>query len=344
MRGLVKFDAGPGNVELREVPAPDLGPGQILIDVAAVAICGTDRLAIEGGHDHGKLPRVLGHEVSGTISAIGPDVESDLQVGDRVTVETDAYLCGRCAYCRREEYNRCPYRLGIGTTADGGLADQLVMPALAVHKLPDNVSLLAGALTEPLAVSVHAVIEQSPVLAGEVVVVIGPGAIGQLCAQVALAAGATVVMVGRSRHTEQLALARRMGVTHTVDSETIDVADYVKGLTDGYGAHTVFECSGGAGVLEGVMPWLRRGGRIVLLAFFRTPPAVDVDRLLNHELELVGSRGKRASSYRTALRLMAQGQVDVEAIVGAKLPLDEWDKGIELVGRGVKVVLEVRPE
>ncbi len=344
MRGLVKFASGPGNVELREVPAPTLAAGLILIDVAAVAICGTDRLAIEGGHDHGRLPRVLGHEVSGVISAIAPDVDTELAVGDRVTVETDAYLCGTCAYCRREEYNRCPHRLGIGTTADGGLADQLAMPALAVHRLPDNVSLLAGALTEPLAVAVHAVIEQSPVLAGEVVVVIGPGAIGQLCAQVALAAGATVVMVGRSRHGEQLALARRMGVTHTVDSETVDVADYVRGLTDGYGAHTVFECSGGSGVLEGVMPLLRRGGRIVLLAFFRTPPAVDVDRLLNHELELVGSRGKRASSYRTALRLMAQGQVDVEAIIGATLPLDEWEKGIELVGRGAKVVLQVRPE
>jgi len=130
----------------------------------------------------------------------------------------------------------------------------------------------------------------------------------------------------------------RLFSTFFVDQTTFFV------MTDGYGAHTVFECSGGSGVLEGVMPWLRRGGRIVLLAFFRQPPAVDVDRLLNHEIELVGSRGKRASSYRTALRLMAQGQVDVEAIVGAKLPLDEWEKGIELVGRGVKVVLEVKPE
>src|SRR5690349_20073056 len=128
MRGLVKFASGPGNVELREVPEPELGPGQILIDVAAVAICGADRLAIEAGQDHGKVPRVLGHEVSGVISGIAPDVDSDLAVGDRVTVETDAYLCHTCTYCRREEYNRCPHRLGIGTTADGGLADQLVMP------------------------------------------------------------------------------------------------------------------------------------------------------------------------------------------------------------------------
>ena len=118
-----------------------------------------------------KVPRTLGHEVAGTISAIAPDVTAHLAVGDRVTVETDAYRCGNCEYCLKGEYNRCPYRLGIGTTVDGGLADQLVMPAETVHKLPEGLSMAAGSLSEPLAVSVHAVIEQSPSLAGEVVVV-----------------------------------------------------------------------------------------------------------------------------------------------------------------------------
>ena len=161
------------------------------------------------------LPVILGHEVAGRISAIAPDVTTALVVGDRVTVETDAYRCGRCVYCRREEYNRCPYREGIGTTVDGGLADQLVMPVETVHRLPDGVSLVAGALTEPLAVAVHAVVERSPSLAGEVIVVFGPGAIGLLCAQVARAVGATVVLVGRSRHADRLALARRFGIHHT---------------------------------------------------------------------------------------------------------------------------------
>jgi L-iditol 2-dehydrogenase len=342
VRALVKFAPGPGNVEVREVPAPELTPGKILVDVHAVAICGTDRTAIAGGEDMA-LPVVLGHEVAGTVAAIAPDVETPLVVGDRVTMETDAYRCGRCAYCRREEYNRCPYRLGIGTTVDGGLAEQIVMPADTVHRLPDRVPLVAGALTEPLAVAVHAVVEQGPSLAGEVVVVIGPGAIGLLCAQVARAVGATVVLVGRSRHRDRLALARGLGIPHTVDSEAEDVAALVSSLTDGYGAHSVFECSGAAGVLEGVPPLLRRGGRIVLVAFFREPPAVDVDRLTRHELELVGARGKRASSFRTALRMMEAGQVDLGRVIGARLPLEEWEVGVELVAGGMKVVIELRP-
>jgi L-iditol 2-dehydrogenase len=343
VRALVKFAPGPGNVAVREVPAPELTAGKVLIDVAAVAICGTDRSAIAKGQGM-TVPRTLGHEVAGTIREIAADVETHLAVGDRVTVETDAYRCGVCEYCRKEEYNRCPYRLGIGTTVDGGLADQLVMPIETLHKLPDGLSMAAGALSEPLAVSVHAVIEQSPSLAGEVVVVIGPGAIGMLCAQVAGAVGATVVLVGRSRHADKLALARRLGIHHTVDSETEDVEAVVKSLTDGYGAHSVFECSGADGVLENVHTLLRKGGRIVLLAFFHHPPSLDIDKLINNELELVGSRGKRASSFRTALRLVEIGNIDLESVIGARLPLDEWEKGIELVSRGVKVVLEVRPE
>jgi L-iditol 2-dehydrogenase len=343
VRALVKFAPGPGNVAVREVPAPELSAGKVLIDVAAVAICGTDRSAIAKGQGM-TTPRTLGHEVAGTIREIAPDVETHLAVGDRVTVETDAYLCGQCEYCRKEEYNRCPYRLGIGTTVDGGLADQLVMPITTLHKLPDGLSMAAGALSEPLAVSVHGVIEQSPSLAGEVVVVIGPGAIGLLCAQVARAVGATVVLVGRSRHAERLALARTLGIHHTVDSESEDLEAVVKGLTDGYGAHSVFECSGADGVLENVHTLLRKGGRIVLLAFFHHPPSVDVDKLINNELELVGSRGKRASSFRTALRMVDAGLIDLEPVIGARLPLDDWEKGIELVSQGVKVVLEVRPE
>ena len=341
VRALVKFAPGPGNVAVREVPEPELTAGKVLIDVHAVAICGTDRSAIARGEGL-ETPRVLGHEVAGTVREIGPGVETDLRVGDRVTVETDAYRCGVCEYCRKEEYNRCPYRLGIGTTVDGGLADELVMPVETLHKLPDGLSMAAAALSEPLAVAVHGVVEQSPPLAGEVVVVIGPGAIGMLCALVARAVGATVVMVGRTRHADKLARARELGVPHTVDSQTEDVAAVVKRLTDGYGAHSVFECSGASGVLEDVHTLLRKGGRIVLLAFFHHPPSPDVDKLINNELELVGSRGKRASSFRTALRMVEAGLVDPEPVIGARLPLDEWEKGIELVAQGVKVVLELR--
>lgn len=344
MRALVKYAKGKGNVALQDVETPVCGPGQILVRIAAVAICGTDRAAIEGAADY-MIPRTLGHEASGVIAEIGADANRpDLAVGDRVTVETDAYLCMTCVYCRQEQFQRCRTRKGIGTTADGALAEYLVIPARAVHKLPDNVPLLTGALTEPVAIAVHAVIEQSPSLAGEVVVVNGPGAVGMLCAQVAKAVGATVVLAGRTRHAGQFAKARASGIHYTVDTETQDLAEFVKDLTDGYGAHSVFECSGAAGVLDGIGKVLRKGGRIVLVAFFKTPPDFDIDYLTQNELELVGSRGKRPSSFRTSLRLMGEGFLDLDSVIGAALPLDEWEHGIELVSKGVKVVLVVDPD
>ena len=342
MRALVKYAPGPGNVELRSVPRPEPGAGQVLVDVAFAAVCGTDRSALDG-HFAGLIPRTLGHEASGVIAALGPDLKrGDLTVGDRVTFETDFYLCGVCRYCRAEQYQRCPYRKGIGTTADGALADALVIPELAVHTLPDGVSLLAAALTEPLAICVHAVIERSPSLAGEVAIVTGPGAIGALTSAVATQVGATTVLVGRSRHAAQLADALDRGIAdHVLDGDSVDVGAYIGGLTDGYGAHTGFECSGAQEWPQRLQPMLRRGGRVVLVALYHGDPPVNFDLLVNRELEVVGSRGKNAQSYRTALRLMADGRIDTESFVSEVLPLERWSEGLDLVAKGRKVVFQV---
>lgn len=340
MRALVKYAPGPGNVELRDVPRPRPGPGQVLIDVAFAGVCGTDRSALDG-HFAGLIPRTLGHEASGVVAELGADLRGDLAVGDRVTFETDAHLCGTCLYCRAEQYQRCPHRKGIGTTADGALADALVMPELAVHKLPDGVSLLAAALTEPLSIAVHAVIERSPSIAGEVVIVTGPGAIGALTSAVATQVGATTVLVGRSRHAAQLTDALERGIAdHAVD-DTVDLAEYVASLTDGYGAHSAYECSSAHEWPSRLQPLLRRGGRLVLVALYHGHPPVDFDLLVNRELEIVGSRGKNAQSYRTALRLMAERRIDTESFITDVLPLEEWASGLDLVAKGRKVVFQV---
>lgn len=341
MRALVKYQTGPGNVEVRDVDSPTPESGQVLIEIAHAAMCGTDRLAIEGSHEFGTA-RTLGHEASGTIIELGEDLSrSDLQIGDRVTIETDAYLCMECEYCRREQFNRCPHRLGIGTTTDGALAERLAMPERAIHLLPENVSLLQGALTEPLAIAVHAVTEQSPSLAGEVVVIIGPGTIGQLCAQVAHAVGATVVLAGRSRHKAALRDAQEFGIPYTVDTESQDLGAFVSGLTEGYGAHSVFECSGAIDSASSSLRLLRRGGRIVLVAFYREEPRFHIDAVINRELEIVGSRGKRPSSYRTALRMMQNETVDVARLMSTRLPLEQWEEGLREVAVGRKVVFDI---
>ncbi len=342
MRALVKHTAGIGGVDLLDRPRPSPGRGQVLIDVAFAGVCGTDRSALDG-HSTLLIPRTLGHEASGVIADLGPEVRrADLAVGDRVTFETDAYLCGSCRYCRTEQYQRCPYRKGIGTTADGALADSLCMPELAVHKLPDGVSLLGAALTEPLAIAVHAVIERSPSVAGEVVLVTGPGAIGALTSAVATQVGASVVLIGRERHRPALDAALARGIAgHVLNSDHDDIGEFVRELTGGYGAHLGYECSGANSWPGALQPLLRRGGRIVLVALYHGDPALDFDLLVNRELEVVGSRGKNAGSYRTALQLMADGRVDPESFIHEVLPLEEWRQGLDLVSRGRKVVFRI---
>lgn len=344
MRALTKFAPEAGAVDLREVPEPELAPDAVLIEVAYAAVCGTDRHAIEREGDPW-TPRILGHEASGRVVRLGEAViRPDLEPGTPVTFETDAFLCMRCPACRREEYNRCPNRRGIGTTADGALADRIAMPERAVHPLPEGVSLRAGALTEPLSIAVHAVLERDlGSLAGEVVIVTGPGAVGQLTALTARAVGAIPVLVGRTRHRDRLDRARECGVPYVVDSETESVADRVAQLTQGRGARAVFECTGSADVAQESLGWLDRGGQVVLVAFYSRSLALDADVIVNRELSVLGSRGKKPSSYRTALALMAQGLVRPEDVVGAELALTEWREGIELVAQGTKVIFRIAP-
>lgn len=340
MRAVVKTGDGEvGFQEMPDLPAP--GAGEILVDVAAVGVCGTDRAEIAG--TTGMIPRIPGHEVAGVVAAIGPaepGVPVSVAVGDRVVLETDAYLCRECEWCRTEQFNRCPHRTGIGRSAHGGLAERILIRADAAHRLPDGASLLAGALAEPLAVAVHSVLELPlGVEPGALVVVIGPGAMGQLIAQVARAAGARVVVLGRDRHADRLATAREAGAVAALSTESDDVAGEIDRLSGGRGADVVFECSGQVAEARRGLDLLAKGGRLGLVAFYKEPLELDAMQVINGELQVHGCRGKRASSFRTAMALLGDGRLSLEPVIGAVYGLERWDEAIEDVGRGVKVVM-----
>lgn len=340
MKAVVK--TGDGQVGLQEVadlPAP--GPGTITVNVAATGICGTDRNEIQG--TDGMIPRILGHEVAGVVAAIGDEVGGipiGVSVGDRVVMETDAYLCRSCHWCRTEQFNRCPNRTGIGRTAEGGLAEQINIRADAVHRLPDSVSLLEGALLEPLAVAVHSVLEGPfSVGPGSTVVVTGPGTMGQLVAQVCTAVGARVIMVGLDRHESRLKVAEENGAYASVSSNSVDVPALIDELTGGLGADHVFECSGAVSQVRNGLDYLGKGGKLGFVAFYKEPLTIDAMQVVHNELEIIGCRGKRASSFRTALALLDEGKLSLPSLIGSVRPLEEWDEAIDEVGRGLKVIM-----
>lgn len=341
VKALVKRAPGPGQLALVDLPDPHPGPGQVVIRVMAGALCGTD-LHIAHGTFPCRPPLVLGHELAGTVAEVGPGVEG-VRAGDGVTTETDASFCGRCAYCRAGDMHLCPERTGIGTTADGGFAEYVAVPAGGVHRLPDGVDLAAGALTEPLAVAVHAVVERGQVRQGERVVVIGPGTVGLLAAQVALARGADVTVAGLARHADRFRLAAELGVTATAALDVPGELEAIVARAGGLGVDRAIECSGSEEGLERAIRLLRKGGWLVQVGFFGTPRVgLDLDTLVNRELTLVASRGKRPTSFLIALDLLRDGRVEPGRLITHRFPLDAWEAAFAAAeAPGAKVLLEM---
>lgn len=340
MLAVTKTAPGPGNVELREVAEPRPGPGQVLIAVAAAGICGTD-LHIYHDEYPTRPPVILGHEIAGRVAALGAGV-THVREGDQVTTETYFHLCGACRFCRDGAPNLCPERRSIGSAVDGGFARFVLVPARNVRRLPDHVGLRAGALTEPLACVVHGALELPKVTPGDVAVVAGPGAIGLLTLQVAVAAGATVVVLGTAADAHRLALARELGAARTIDVGGEEAEAIIRDLTGGWGADVVFECSGAGPSAQGLLKLVRRRGQYAQIGLFGKPVAWDLDQVCYKELRVTGSNASVPSAWDTALRLLAEGKVRTEPLISAALPLTQWDEAFARFERreGVKLLLE----
>ncbi len=289
------------------------------------------------------VPVILGHEFAGVVDEIGDGV-GGLTVGDRVTSETDAFLCGTCRFCRSGDVQLCPRRRAIGQAEDGGFAEYAVVPARGVHLLPDGVDVVAGALTEPLAVAVHAVVERAAVQPGERVLVVGPGTIGLLAAQVARATGAGVTIAGLARHAGRFRLAAELGIGSSVridDEAGIEALRDGTRTEDGTGVDVAIECSGAVERLADCLRLVRNGGRVILVGFYGGPAATAAHLVVDGELSLIGARGKRPSSFRQAVQLLGDGRVDTAALITHRLPLTSWVEALEIAARpGTKVVFD----
>jgi L-iditol 2-dehydrogenase len=234
MKGLVKYAKGPGNMEIRDVAEPTAGPGQVKIEIKAAGICGSD-LHIFHDDIAGipiNPPVITGHEFTGVIVEVGEGV-TQWKVGERITSETAFSFCGDCMHCRTGRYNLCNYRRTLGYWYNGAFTKYTVVPEERIHKLPDHVDFVAGALAEPLACVTHAVLELTSIMTGDVVLITGPGSIGMLALQVAKAQGATVVVSGTNIDRERLAKAKQLGADYTVDVTEQDLAALINDLTGG---------------------------------------------------------------------------------------------------------------
>ena len=341
MLALVKTALGHGNLNIIEREEPIVGKDQVKILVKYAGICGSDLHTYEGKYKV-NVPVTLGHEFAGEVVEIGENV-TEVKVGDRVTSETTFYICGECKYCKSHDYNLCSSRKGLGTQQDGGFTKYVVARKESIHILPENVDYLSASITEAMACAHHAV-AKSNIKKGDVVVVLGPGPIGLLVAQIAKTFEATVIITGLEKDKSRLEKGKELGIDFAIDIQHDDVKQTVNQLTKGYGADIVFECTGAPPSVNFGLDLLTKKGQYVQVGIFPTAEILtDFEKIIQRELTITGCRSQKPSDWEPSLQLMNENKVNAKALISHQFSNTEWDRAYTTIknGEAIKVVLTV---
>jgi 2-desacetyl-2-hydroxyethyl bacteriochlorophyllide A dehydrogenase len=328
----------PRRLQVREQAAPGVGRGEARVRMAATAICHTDLEIYTGRHPGVRYPVVMGHEATGVVDSIGPEV-TRLQPGQRVIVNP-IIACGSCDCCLRGQGNLCRRAGLMGREVPGSLAEHVVLPEGHLHPLPEHLGLEIATLIETLATVRHAQ-GRVRITAGEAVVVLGQGAAGLLHTQLARLSGARPV-VAVSRSAGKLALARRLKADHVVDASRQDAVAEVREATGGRGADVVIDAAGAPELMGAALEMLRPGGRLLVYGISHRP-LVDFTTfpLYFKELTIYGSRALTPGDFEPAIRLVTSGAVDFEGFITATYPLDRVAAAFEDYERNPGAILRL---
>jgi 2-desacetyl-2-hydroxyethyl bacteriochlorophyllide A dehydrogenase len=321
----------PGKVRVEEVPMPEVGPKDVLVQVSACGICGTDIHIIDGEFPPTQYPIIIGHEFGGTVSQVGAEVV-DFHVGDRVGVDP-TLNCGECYFCLRGKGNLCERWNAVGVGHHpGGFAEYVAVPERSVYHIPDSMSFEAAALIEPVSCVVHGFHLLDPKV-GETYLIYGAGPMGLQNAQVARFNGAGAVVI-IDINPDRLEIARSFGFD--LLGASLDEVKHVAPR----GFDNVIDATGRTRVAERAIDAVIRGGK--LLIFGVCPPgetaAYDMFKIYNEEISIIGSMAV-LQSYGPAISVIDAGALDVEKMVTHTFPIDRFDEAIATVraGKGLKV-------
>src|SRR3981189_81596 len=347
----------PDQLFLRDKPIPVPARAEVLVRIDAVAICATDLEVIHGGSPaniQGGLPFnknfTPGHEYMGTVAALGPDVD-EFEIGERVSVEIHAG-CGQCKRCRQGMYTSClnygkPEKghRANGFTTDGGFAEYAVNHINTLAPVPDTMSDAEATLVVTAGTSMYGLTELGGLVAGESVVVIGPGPIGLLAVAVAKALGASPGILAVTRNGGR-AIGKELGADRAININDEDAVEVVRQLTGGIGADYVVECAGTEATINQAIHMTNRGGKICLAAFPHEPVTTDLAHLVKNNIYAYGIRGEGRSATRRAMALMAEKRFDATRIHTHTFPLVDLPTALryarERVEDAIKVVVTNR--
>ena len=349
MKALIKTDRGPDNLELQDWPLPTIGDDDILLEVKAAGICGSDiRMKKLGNSENLRPPVVVGHEFAGIIKAVGKNV-TDFLVGERIVSDNSGDLCGKCEQCARGNYTMCYHRIGMGSGMDGGFAKYVKIPGHllsvnpnSLYRIPDNVSYDEASCLDPICNAYKAVVQESSLMPGQDVVIFGLGTIGLLAVQIARVMGAAkIIGVGRSYNKQRFSVANKFGATHLICSDREDVVGRIREITDGEMVPVIIDCAGKNEILESALSILSKGGEFVKIGYDDKPVGVSLDRYVNKGIQIKGHFAYDYVSWKNCIKLLEMGKIDVKPIITHKLKLSEWKEGFRIVEEreGIKVLL-----
>lgn len=328
MKALVKHAKGTEGLTLLDIEVPEIGPDDVLVEVKAAAVCGTD-LHIRHDVYLVDMPVTIGHEFSGAIVKLGAQVRG-WNVGDRVIAEGNVESCGTCFCCISGNANYCTGNKYLGIKANGVFAKYARIPARLLHRIPEPMTFEEAALAEPAAVAIDAMLVKNSLQAGDFVVVLGCGPIGLLAGQIAKAAGAGAVLItGRNSAVKtRFRVARELGCfDYIVNVEQEDPVQVVRNATGGRGADLVFDTTGTAAALQPAFDMVRRGGTIEAVGIGDQTIPVPWARMITEVIKLHFCRGTTKASFAKFCELAAAGKLNLAPLVSHKFSLEDWDQG-----------------
>lgn len=329
------------HLEYREVADPLPGPDEVLIEVKACGICGSDVHGMDGSTGRRIPPLIMGHEAAGVIAEVGRAVQG-WHPGDRVTFDSTVY-CGRCDYCRQGRSNLCENRQVLGVSCgeyrrDGAFADYVVVPQHILYRLPDNLSFEHAAMVEAVSIAAHAV-RRAAVKGTDTVVVVGTGMIGLLIVQVLRLAGCRRILAV-DKDLNRLEMALLLGADEKVDAQRPNAVETIREMTGGKGADLAVEVVGLSESVKTAIASIRKGGRLTLVGNLSSAVELPLQSVVTNELELSGSCAS-AGEYLTCLEWMATGAVKVAPLISAVAYLAEGARWFNALRKGEGNLLKV---
>jgi len=333
-------------LEVTDVDEPQIGADDVLIQVEACGICGSDIHGYDGSTGRRIPPLIMGHEAAGIVVSVGSDVD-DLVAGDRVTFDS-MVSCGKCEFCRSGHQNLCNNRRVLGVSCGeyrrhGAFAERIAVPRRIVYLLPDGMPFEHAALVEAVSVGVHAV-NVSPIKLGDSVVIVGAGMIGLLTLQAAKAAGATRV-IAVDINDNRLTVAKQLGATDILRSDLCDVPAAIREMTGGRGADVALEVVGATVTIKTAIESVRKGGHVTLVGNVSPTIELPLQSVVTREISLQGTCGCNGE-YPQCIELMSSGAINVAPLITSQITLADAPLWFERLHAGdpdqMKVV--VRPQ